>query len=234
MGSPHVLLIATPVRAAELYTAQVSLGYAESVRALSHEMPVKTVVSYALDVVRSRNRVVGIVLREKEFADVTHILWWDDDNWPEDRKIVQRMLDLDVPIVGAAYTNKKRPVRFVHQPWPGPRTVDKRQCLDVRAVGFGFTLTSRECLERMGHAAHWYRDYPNATRCPNIFGQQYDTPEEATEDDTLLSEDFSFCKRWREDHGGKVLLYCGGTIAHAGGHAWTARDLGEAWTKGAP
>lgn len=225
------LLIATPIRAAELYSAQVTLGYAESVRALSHEMPIKTVVTFSLDVVRARNRVVGIVLREAEFADVTHILWWDDDQWPEDRKIVQRMLDLDVPVVGAAYTNKKRPVRFVHQPWPGPREVDERGCLDVRAVGFGFTLTSVACLRHMAGTARLYRDFPNETMCPDLFGQMYDTPEPGGPD-TLLSEDFSFCKRWRTKHDGKVALYAGGVILHAGAHPWSARDIQHDLTAG--
>jgi len=225
------LLIATPIRAAELYAAQVTLGYAESVRALSHEMPIKTVVTYALDTVRARNRITGIVLREKEFADVTHVLWWDDDQWPEDRSIVGKMLALDLPVVGAAYTNKKRPVRFVHQPWTdGARKLDERGCLAVRAVGFGFTMTSRECLEEMAESARWYRDFPNTETCPDLFGQLYDKPGADADEDTLLSEDFSFCKRWRVGYQGNVALYGGGVIAHAGPHAWTARDLAEAWT----
>lgn len=220
------LLVATPVRAAELYAAQVSLGYAEFLRALSHETPFKTVVTFSLDVVRARNRVVGIILREKEFADVTNVLWLDDDQWAEDRSIVGKMIALDLPVVGAAYTNKKKPVRFVHQPWQdGPRMLDARGCLDVRAVGFGFTMTSRACLEEMAEGAHWYRDYPNATKCPDIFEQVYDKPEPDAEDDTKLSEDFSFCKRWREKHDGKIALYGGGVIAHAGAHVWTAREI---------
>jgi hypothetical protein len=222
------LLIATPIRAAELWAAQVTLGYAESVRALSHEMPIKTVVTYALDVVRARNRVVGIVLGNADFADVTHVLWWDDDNWPEDRSIVGKMLALDLPVVGAAYTNKSRPVRFVHQPWPGNKfTLDERGCLDVRAVGFGFTMTSVACLRQMAEKARDYWDESIAMRCPDIFGQLYeDHALPGGEDvDVLLSEDYSFCKRWREDHGGKVALYGGGVISHAGAHGWNARDV---------
>jgi hypothetical protein len=219
------LIIATPIRAAELWAAQVTLGYAESVRALSLEMPIKTVVTYALDVVRARNRVVGIVLREKEFADVTNVLWWDDDQWPEDRSIVQRMLALDLPVVGAAYTNKKKPVRFVHQQWESKLTLDSRGVGNVRAVGFGFTMTSRACLEEMAEEAHWYRDFPNATTCPDLFGQLYDRPSPGDTEETLLSEDFSFCKRWREQCSGLVRIYGGGVIAHAGAHAWSAREI---------
>lgn len=227
------LLVATPVRAAEPYAAQVSLGYAEFLRALSHQIPFKTVVTFSLDVVRARNRVTGIVLREKEFADVTNVLWLDDDQWTEDLGLVGRMLALNLPVVGAAYTNKKRPVRFVHQPWPGPRKLDEKGCLDVRAVGFGFTITSRACLEEMADDSHWYRDFPNETTCPNLFGQQYDYLEPGPDSaSTLLSEDFSFCKLWREGYGGKIALYAGGVILHAGAHAWSARDMQHDLTAG--
>jgi hypothetical protein len=62
---------------------------------------------------------------------------------------------------------------------------------------------------------------------PNIFGQLYDrvTDSPDPEDEVLLSEDYSFCKRWR-DLGGKVLLYTrAGVVRHAGYYAWSARDF---------
>jgi hypothetical protein len=45
------------------------------------------------------------------------------------------------------------------------------------------------------------------------------------EDQALLSEDYSFCLRWRR-LGGRVYVYArGGIIHHAGVHDWTAREM---------
>jgi hypothetical protein len=226
------LLIATPVRGAELGAAVVAAGYSESVRALAQELPLKTVLLYSLDVVRARNRVVSMLLHDPHLADVTHVLWWDDDQWPEDRRIVREMMALDIPIVAAPYTSKRQPLRWVHQahlPSPdGGRmpldAIDDRGCFDVRACGFGFTLTSRACLETLSRDpdTEWYWDLPRPVQCPNLFGQLYD---ELVGKTVLLSEDYSFCKRLR-DAGGTVKVYArAGIIYHAGMHAWSAREM---------
>jgi hypothetical protein len=205
------LLIATPVRAAELSTAQVSLGYAEFRERLVRHMPdykaLSGTVTFSLDVVRARNRIVGFLLTREEFRDVSHVLWVDDDQWPEDIRIVTQMIENCRGVLAAPYTNKKLPLRYVHQTWD-----------DKLYVGFGFTMTTRTCLETVANDAYWYTDLPSGQRCPNLFGQCY---KEVAGVVTLLSEDYSFCERAHE-MGFKVELYeHGGKIFHAGGHAWT-------------
>ncbi len=229
------LLIATPIRGAELWSSSVSVGYSEAVRLLSQEMHgvqwLSAQLFFSCEIVRARNRAVAMLLREPDFAGVTHILFWDDDQWPEDRKIVAEMMALNLPIVAAPYTNKRQPLRWVHQshpPIPGskddPYAIDAQGCCDVRAVGMGFTLISRACIETMAHdpRTKWYNDAPSPHNCPNLFGQLYDT---LGGQEVLLSEDFSFCKRWREDFGGRVKIYTkAGIVFHAGAHAWSARE----------
>ena len=223
------LVVATPVDGADIWSARVTLGYAENLRMLSHEMPVATVVEYARDVVRARNRVASLVL--SEFPAMTHVLWWDDDQWPEDRGIVRKMIDSGEDLIGAPYTSKMLPLRWVHQLLhPCPVAVGGVQA--VRAVGFGFTLTTRRCLEDMTAAHRKYRDWPRETRPANLFGQLYESPMLSgglytpEDEECLLSEDFSFCKRWR-DMGRKVAILCdGGVIFHAGPRGWSAKDLG--------
>lgn len=220
------LLIATPVRASEMMSASVSVGYSESVRALARELPIDTIdaaLMFSTDIVRARNRAAAIALRE--WPKMSHVLWWDDDQWPEDRTIVSEMLATGADVIGAPYTNKKLPLKWVHQELSGQEP--SGGLLEVRYLGFGFTMTSRACLERMMLAARIYTDHPHERRVGNMFGQLYESPEGSTDpaDDGLLSEDYSFCKRWRE-MGGRVMLYCrAGLLMHAGAHAWSAAEM---------
>lgn len=212
------LLIATPVRAAELATAQVSLGYSDFRVKLALIMPdTMWSVTFGLDVVRARNRIVGTILGQDQFKDVTHILWVDDDQWPDDPRIVPEMVKACKGVLGAPYTNKKEPLRWVHRPDGAG---------GVAGVGFGFTMTTRHMIECLAKNADWYTDFPQAILCPNLFGQLYDTiltPSGVRK--TLLSEDFSFCKRALE-FGIPVELYeKAGVINHAGGHVWNARQM---------
>jgi hypothetical protein len=224
MSDPARLLIATPVRGADIWATSVSVGYSESVRALSREMPVETLsatVTYSCDNIRARNRIAGTVLRD--FPHVTHILWWDDDNWPEDRKIVHEMMNSGEDMIAAPYTNKKPPLRWIHQHLEGAEQIGKM--LEVKGVGFGFTMTTRGCLESMTAASRIYTDHPHPHRIGNLFGQLYDPVDDEPAHDALLSEDYSFCKRWREI-GGKVQLYASaGIILHGGARGWSARDM---------
>ena len=230
------LLIATPVRGGELMPEPVAMGYAESVRALQAMMSVDVIpptLTYSVDNIRARNRIAAMFLRREGFAaDATHLLWWDSDQWPENLRIVEEMLALDVDVVGAPYTGKRLPLRWVHQHL-GDRTTDERGLLEVRWVGFGFTIVSRTCLEKMSGVARVYSDrLPGGApphKVADIFGLMFfrDNPEsDDPTDELLLSEDNSFCERWRQ-LGGKVHIYTrAGIVVHAGQHGWSAREMG--------
>lgn len=213
------LLVATPVRAAELYAAHVSLGYATFREQLARLMPdYKSSMVATLDVVRARNRMVGLLLSHADFAAVTHVLWVDDDQWPDDVRIVPAMVAACRGVLGAPYTNKRNPLRWVHR-GDGEG--------GFSGIGFGFTMTTRACLERLAERARWYIDLPHGLRCPDLFGQLYETERTADgeEFETLLSEDYSFCKRAREA-GYVIDLYpAAGIVNHAGGHVWNARQM---------
>lgn len=221
------LLLATPVRAAELSTATVSLGYAEFRERLVRLMPdyrsLSGSITFSLDVVRARNRIAGYVLSRPEFADVTHVLWVDDDQWPEDIAIVTEMIEYCRGVLGAPYTTKHQPLRWTHQVSGDGRSV---------MLGFGFTMTLTSVLRGLSKKAEWYTDlytdFQTRVRSkalvPNLFGQLYERIGD--DDETLLSEDYSFCKRAHEA-GYSVQLYeqSPGLILHSGGHAWSGRDM---------
>jgi hypothetical protein len=218
------LIIASPVDGADVWSADVKLGWAENIRALSHEMQVESVVAYAQDVVRARNRLVDFILRER--PSMTHVLWWDTDQWPENRGIVQNMIETGEDFVAAPYTNKRAPVRWIHQ-LLDPCPLAARELQEVRNAGFGFTMTSRKCLETMTRAARCYTDHPHKHVIANLFGQVYEPAHKGGDDseDMLLSEDFSFCSRWRALGGKVMLLTKGGAIVHSGSYGFTAREI---------
>jgi hypothetical protein len=226
---PVRLLIATPVRGADPFTAHVTVGYSDYVRRLSMLYPVEqfpVTVNFSSDTFRARNRIAAMVLRDA--PNVTHVLWLDDDTWAEDVYLVQRMIDVGVDLIGAPYTRKREPVRWVHlgmdPPTKAPPSVE---LVEARGLGFGFTLTTRICLEKMHGAVEWadglYDDVPSPHRISNMFGSLYDRVDGKK---ILLSEDFSFCKRWR-DMGEQCWIYCGpgNIVNHAGARNWSARDI---------
>lgn len=219
------VIIATPVRAANTDTAVISVGYHNFVYDLMLNMGAEHLdgaITFSCDVVRGRNRLAAKVLREK--PDCTHVLWVDDDQWADNWRIVPWMIGTGEDLIGAPYTNKKPPLRWVHQAWSdSPSIPDERGVVDVMGLGFGFTLTSRRCLEKLTNVAEHYQDTPNPHMVGNIFGQLYDQPDPQAPQ-VLLSEDYSFCKRWR-DLGGKVKLLPAGVIYHSGAYPWSAKDI---------
>ena len=230
MTAPR-LIVATPIRAAEMHAASVSLGYAEMLLRLHRLLPVEVLdgsITFATDIVRGRNRIAAKVLREK--PDATHVLWLDDDQWVEDVAVVAEMLALGVDVVGAPYTGKRQPLSWVHRHMPGP-PVAMGPLLEVAGLGFGFTLTTTAALRALAEQERKYTDHPNPFEVANIFGQLFYHPAEdqgvkvPEAHQALLGEDYSFCLRWRRA-GGKVWLYTrAGFVMHAGAHAWSAREL---------
>src|ERR1700689_2055976 len=192
------LAIATPVEGGEMWSAPVTLGWHRLMSALVHGLGAEMVpaeITFSVDVVRARNRLAGHVLRE---TTATHVLWLDSDTFTDNPmegvQIVRDMLASGADVVAATYVSKRHPLRLVHQPLASNPAPD-RGLLTVKGVGFGFTLTSRACLERLSKAERIYTDHPRPHRIANIFGQLID------EDDCLLGEGFAFWRLWRARGG---------------------------------
>jgi hypothetical protein len=224
------IAVATPVRAADVMSAQVSYGYANFVRAMAKDGAefIDGSLVFSADVVRARNRIVAHVLRECPHIDA--VFWLDDDQYfenPDDGvRVIREMYETGEEVIGCPYTSKKPPLRWVHQLLtPCPLAVNGVQ--QVRGLGFGATLTRVSCLRKMSESARVYTDHPATYKVANLFGQVYDSPRPGLpeDEDALLSEDYSFCKRWR-NLGGRVCLYtAAGIVMHAGPHAHSAREM---------
>lgn len=216
------LYIATPVDGGDVWSARVTLGYAEALRRLSLRMPVEMApVYYSTDIVRARNRIAATVLAKPPSDDV--VLWWDDDVIPDDIGIVERMLTIMVrdhlSVLAAPYTSKRHPVRWVHQGCAGGAS----ETAETQFVGFGFTMTSRGCLQVMADHSTMEEDTIDGVEreVPAIFellrvpGRQHPR---------RLSEDYSFSQKWR-DIGGTLHVYQHALIGHAGSYVYDAHDL---------
>ena len=203
------LVVATPIDGADVWSADVKLGWAEQLRALSHDMPIQAVVTFAQDVVRSRNRIVGIILRD--YPETTHVLWWDNDQYPEDRRVVQAMLASGEDVIGAPYTNKRSQYAG-YSSTASRRKPEIDGIQEVRALGFGFTMTTTKGRRNMAEHSRIYKDSSRPQTFAGCVRSVFDQviPGAPPEDDARLSEDFSFCKRWRELGG---PLYVAGPIS---------------------
>ena len=151
--------------------------------------------------------------------------------------LISAMIDTGADVIGAPYVRKRKPSRWVHRflrEEARVTTLRGHAVMEVAGVGLGFTLTSRAALERVSFAARHYTDAPRSDVIADIFGLLYEpTVDDSTwtaargdETDILLSQDFSFARRWRL-LGGKVYVYAaaGNSIAHAGMYPWTSKDI---------
>lgn len=212
------LVIATPVDGNQ-HTGVVHAGYSVALAKLLRDnhgleaLPAH--LMFSCDIVRARNRAAWKILCDMPVC--THVLWWDSDVIPRDLSIVGRMLATGEDVIGAPYLRKADPPMFTHMGEPDENGW-------VRGVGFGFTITSVRCLKMMASICPKYTDFLTDGRMlddtPDIFDLTYDVHPSGKR--MKLSEDFSFCKRWR-DLGGKVALYLGegSILSHVGGKAYT-------------
>lgn len=194
------------------------------------------------DLVRARSRAVRLFL---EHSTATHLLHWDSDvvgDAPAMAEALKLMLLSGHDLVGAPYPRKRvrweqvavavaegarLPGELETAAYEYPYALlggedgeraevqVKGGCLEVDHLSFGFTLTSRECLESM-----WRAYAPHLSFGDRMEGEiawtvalfqlvtppQMDRPPYAV--GPLLSEDYSFCARWKR-LGGKVHMYIG-------------------------
>jgi len=193
----------------------------------------------AYDVVRARSNATALVLRL--YPEATHVLWWDDDVIAPHIQTIAHMLRTGYDVVGLPVPRKKI------ERWGDERsacdfcyrlqgedggthevTADDKGCVEVDALPFGLMLTSTHalrCLVAKHRDELWYRDGGN--ECVAIF-QLVMSGERKAPDGTrfreLLSEDYSFCARWKA-LGGKVHMLLE-PCSHVGSHRFTGHVSG--------
>lgn len=167
---------------------------------------------------RARNTCVAWALARPE---TSHLLFIDADiDWPEGA--IVRLLERDRDIVAATYPMKVEPSQWTFAPLlPSIEEleVDEAGLVEIAACGAGFLLIKRSVFERMMAAHPELRYEGSGSSTPGAEPYLHDFFSVRIVDGTLLGEDFSFCRRWR-DLGGQIWLDPTIILGHHGGRRY--------------
>lgn len=238
------LVIATPVYG-KVESASVSYGYHAAASKFMRDPTVTFLegrIFMNCDLVRARSRAVRMFLE----GDASHLLFWDSDVVPHDVNAIGAMMASGKDVIALPYPRKRVDWDKVSDhvrdetemaelgrqsgseleghstDWPirGATVKPVNGMVRIDHCGMGFTMIRREVLEKMisVYPELRFRDNVDGTIHTTyaLFQLMIDGP---TGD--LLSEDYSFCKRWR-DMGGEIHLILDPAV-HIGEHAFGAR-----------
>lgn len=197
-------------------------------------------ISYA-DIVESRN---SLLTHWYDKTDATHLLFVDADMGYDPQAVVD-MVRLDRPLVGAIYPKRQidldrmaklaaegtpperaraQALEFIVRRNAKSRLIDRQGFISVDACGTGLLLIRRDCVATMlqkmpqlsdPHAPKHSPFARSLTRLIRAF-------DPVTVDGARLSEDFSFCHRWRQS-GGEIWASATHAITHVGLQRFTGR-----------
>jgi len=211
--------IATPIARHPVH--QYTFALAQTLlrlQALGIRAWVQTIVGLS-NLARARNQLVAAFMA----SDFDDLLFIDDDvAWCAND--VLSLLASDKDVIGGACRTKGpstgRPDTYVRWCWqmlPGPLARDETGAVEVKAIGTGFMKISRPVFSRM-KAAHpeWKRQGRNNVQMSEAERTEYyqyfrfdpNDPEET-------SEDYDFCRSWRE-LGGAVWIDPTIELVHVG------------------
>lgn len=144
----------------------------------------------------------------------THLLFIDADIGFEPQEIVKLVL-ADKDVVGGLYPKKALPIQYVVNK---VENGDKDgNVVEVANLGTGFMLIRREVIESMiaNHPELHYQDQIGLD--PKFAPFKYALFDTLIDPVTkeYLSEDYTFCKRWR-DMGGKIFADLSIQLDHVG------------------
>jgi hypothetical protein len=175
------------------------------------------------DIEQMRNIVLGFwydVMPESEY-----LLFVDSDMGFEPQ-VVLDMMAFGEAVVGAVYPKRTYPIEWCVSGLPPDQREVRGEFYEVEGLGGGCLLIHRDAITTMieafpdlvgNYMALEDMKKAGATRTLNFFNK-------IQTDRGPVSEDISFCRRWRSI-GGKVWGACGHEITHVGQHPFTAGYL---------
>lgn len=244
---PHIL-VGTPCYGGLLTHAYLHSILKLTAYAAAHGIRV-TVWTAAHDslVTRSRNNIVASFL---DWPEATHLMFVDADTGFEPEQI-GRMLAFGQEVVAGMYPVKnidwaaaarrgalsgsltveqlrEAGLHFVGVPCPPAEREERDGFVTAEYAGTGFMLVRRSAFERMiaAHPETHYRraqTYPAPANASTNLYALFDCSIDP-ETRTYLSEDFTFCKRWRA-LGGQVWLDTRSRLRHIGTYEYTGTPM---------
>lgn len=233
---PITLFVATPC-----YGGLVTQRYMQCVFALlQHTAAVGISVQlqllgYESLITRGRNTLVAKFLDD---PNLSHLLFIDADIGFEVEQVL-RMLRFGEDVVAGMYPLKlidwtadsldrvrngegidQAPLRFVGTPCHGAERERKGEFVTGSYAGTGFMLIRRRVFETMIQSyPHLRYTAAHTAVVPSFSPNQYALFDCTIDSETgeYLSEDYSFCQRWRA-LGGRVWLDTASRLAHIGPH----------------
>ena len=176
---------------------------------------VETIANESL-VTRARNNLIAKGMAN---ADTTHLMFIDADIEFTSQDIF-RLIAADKDVIGGLYPKKTYPIKYVINPLPGEQKQDKG-IQEVKDIGTGFLLIKRDVIEKM-FIKYYDLKYLNNLNLEKKFEPYmyalFDTWLLQTGE--YLSEDYAFCKRWR-DMGGRVYAHNDVKLGHSGYHTFS-------------
>jgi hypothetical protein len=246
------LMVATPC-----FGGMVTQRYMQSTMAL---MQLGTACGFAVTIellgydsliTRSRNTLVARFL---DIETTTHLFFIDADIGFGVEQVA-RMLRFDQDIVAGMYPLKlidwdagalaragggeaaeTAPLRYVGTPCEGAARQQRDGFVTGLYAGTGFMLLRRAALRRMTeHYAHTRYTAAHTQAVPSRSPNQYALFDCMIEPETghYLSEDYTFCRRWREI-GGTIWLDTQGALHHVGPHDFAGQPAARAIPGRAP
>jgi hypothetical protein len=237
------IMLATP-----MYGGQAHGGYTCGVATLFGLCALKNLniamhyMTHESLIPRARNTLVKWFLNDPEN---THLLFIDADIQFDPHDIL-KLLELDKDLIGMPYAKKQIDWNYIQQQCAaangniGKELLEKYgltyilKCyanqdqaspiLEAEEIGTGLMLIKREVLEKMIAAypdLYAYSDDTVRYKMDDMEGRKYYLLFETmlTDERRYLSEDYAFCKRWR-DIGGKIHVYLPVVTVHHGSYAY--------------
>lgn len=158
---------------------------------------------------RARNAIVAEFLS----TDATHLMFIDSDIGFKPESIFKLLLD-NLDVVGGLYPKKTLPVSYAVNKKPDGKNFG--DFIEVDNVGTGFMLIKRQVIEKM------IKNHPELK--VNVSSDFYCKREKymyalfdtlIDENGDYLSEDYTFCYRWRK-MGGSVYADASIQLTHSG------------------
>lgn len=212
MERKAAVFIATPA-----YAGQVTMNYFMScIRAMSVLLSHKIEILFNLKagdglIGRTRAQMVNDFLQ----SDGTHLMFIDSDIGFDPEDII-RMIDTKKDVVCGIYRKRQPALAFPFVPLPGEVPIVDG-VMEIKYGPTGFMLISRAAIEKMIAAYPERRCIIDEGGWYNVTNRDsYDLfPTPIDRDGMFLSEDYGFCKLFR-DIGGKIHMMPHIQLVHTG------------------